>query len=335
MALGRRVTIRDVAARAGVTDMTVSRAVNGSGPVSEVVRKRVLEAVEELGYVPSRVARGLRSSRTNTLALIVTDVTNPFFTTIARGVEDAASDRDHLLLLCNTDESEAEELRYLEMLAGQGVDGVLFVPARSGEAARDLAARHRLPLVILDRRVAMPDLSVVRCDSRAGAWEMARYLFGLGHREYAILAGPPGVLTSDDRVAGFLRALEGTEAHTTVLHGQFSNAWGREGVDRVLTLASQPTAIFALNNFVTIGALQALSERGKAVPSDLSLVGFDDLPAAMVGQPFLTVVSQPAYEMGRQAVELLLDQVGDPGRKPQEIVLPTDLVVRRSAGPPG
>ena len=332
MGPGKRVTIRDVAARAGVTDMTVSRAVNGSGPVSEGVRKRVMEAVEELGYVPSRVARGLRSNRTHTLALIVTDVTNPFFTTIARGVEDAASDRDHLLLLCNTDESEAEELRYLEMLAGQGVDGVLFVPARSGQAARALAARHRLPLVILDRRVSMPDLSVVRCDSQAGAAQMAQYLLDLGHREFAILAGPEGVPTSDDRVAGFTGALQGARA--TVLHGQFSNEWGREGIRRVLDRSPRPTAVFALNNFVTIGALQALHERGVRVPEDVSLVGFDDLPTAMVGQPFLTVVAQPAYEMGRRAVEVLLGQLGNPEQEPQEILLPTELVVRRSSGPP-
>ena len=333
MGAGRRVTIRDVAVRAGVTDMTVSRAVNGSGPVSEGVRKRVLEAIEELGYVPSRVARGLRSNRTHTLALIVTDVTNPFFTTIARGVEDAASDRDHLLLLCNTDESEAEELRYLEMLAGQGVDGVLFVPARSGEAARELAARHRLPLVILDRRISMPDLSVVRCDSEAGAAQMGRYLLDLGHREFTILAGPEGVPTSDDRVNGFVGALKETNARARVLHGQFSNAWGREGVERTLAEAPRTTAIFALNNFVTIGALQALYGRGVRVPEDVSLVGFDDLPSAMVGQPFLTVISQPAYEMGRRAVDLLLAQLGNSGQ-PQEIVLPTDLVVRQSSGPP-
>ena len=280
----------------------------------------------ELREVCDRIAR--------TRWPFVTDVTNPFFTTIARGVEDAASDRDHLLLLCNTDESEAEELRYLEMLAGQGVDGVLFVPARSGQAARDLAARHRLPLVILDRRTLMPDLSVVRCDSEAGATQMARYLLDLGHREFTILAGPLGVPTLDDRVAGFVGVLEGSNARARVLHGQFSNAWGREGVERALAEAPRPTAIFALNNFVTIGALQALNERGVRVPEDVSLVGFDDLPMAMVGQPFLTVVSQPAYEMGRRAVDLLLDQLADASQPPQEIVLPTELVVRRSSGAP-
>lgn len=314
--------------------MTVSRTVNGSGPVSEAVRKRVLQAIEELGYVPSRVARGLRSNRTHTIALIVTDVTNPFFTTIARGVEDAASDRDHLLLLCNSDESEAEELRYLDLLAGQGVDGILFVPARTGKAARELAHRRRLPLVILDRRVDSDEYSVVRCDSKAGAADMARYLLEQGHRDIVLLAGPEGVPTSDDRVAGFREALIiNKDARVRVLHGQFCSDWGREGVGRALALDPPPTALFALNNFVTIGALQALWERGVHVPDDVTLVGFDDLPAAMVSQPFLTVISQPAYEMGRRAVDLLLDQLDDPEQSPQEIVLPSELTIRSSSGP--
>jgi LacI family transcriptional regulator len=326
----RRVTIKDVAARAGITDMTVSRVVNRSGPVSEAVRKRVLEAIDELGYVPSRIARGLRSSRTHTLALIVTDVTNPFFTTIARGVEDAASDRDQLLLLCNTDESEAEELRYLEMLSSQSVDGVLLVPARSGRASRELAARRGLPLVMLDRRVQMPDVSSVRCDSRAGAAEMGRYLLDLGHRRFAVLAGPVGVPTSDDRIEGFLGAV-GREG-VTVYNGRYSLESGREMAHLAMGAALAPTALFALNNFVTIGALQGLSEMGKRVPEDVALVGFDDLPAAMVVQPFLTVVAQPAYEMGRRAVDLLLGRLANPEEAPREVVLPTELIVRQSSG---
>lgn len=326
------MTIKDVAARVGVTDMTVSRVVNGSGAVSEGVRQRVKEAIEELGYVPSRLARGLRSNRTHTIALMVTDVTNPFFTTVARGVEDAASDRDHLVLLCNTDESEDEELRYLEMLAQQSVDGVLLVPARSGTRSLEFAAKRGLPVVILDRRVPTHEYSVVRCDARTGAEEMARYLVSLGHRNFAVLAGPVGVTTSDDRVDGFLDALGELRDRVSVSHGPLSPESGRHRAIEAMAIEPRPTAIFGLNNFVTIGALQGLNSLGIRVPEDIALVGFDDLPPAMVGQPFLTVVSQPAYEMGHRAVELLLEQLSHPGNPPQEIVLPTELLVRRSSG---
>lgn len=314
--------------------MTVSRVVNGSGPVSEAVQGRVRAAIDELGYVPNRAARGLRSNRTHTLALIVTDVTNPFFTTVARGAEDAASDRDNLLLLCNTDESEEEELRYIEMLAGQGVDGVLFVPARSGEAARALAARRNLPMVVLDRRVPIMDVSVVRCDSKGGAADAARHLLALGHRRIALLAGPLGVPTSDDRVAGFVERLPGTGVDVTIIRSAFSAEGGRIAAEKALGLDPKPTAMFALNNFIAIGAMQVLSERAIRIPEDVSLVGFDDLPLSMVVQPFLTVVAQPAYEMGRRGVELMLSQLGEANAEPRDVVLPTELIVRKSTQSP-
>ncbi|AIE86014.1 LacI family DNA-binding transcriptional regulator [Fimbriimonas ginsengisoli] len=326
----KRVTIEDVAKRAGVTSMTVSRTLTGSGPVSNSVRVRVEAAIRELGYIPNRVARGLRSNRTNTLALVVTDVTNPFFTTVARGAEDAASDRNQLLLLCNTDESEAEELRYIELLAGQGVDGILFVPAKNGYEARKLAASRSLPLVILDRRVEGEPVSFVRCDSSSGSVSAAEHLRELGHRRIAILAGPVGVPTSDDRVSSFLGGFQGDQNLIDVLHGRFSTDWGREAAAIALASKPRPTALFALNNFIAIGALQVLHEQGVRVPEDMSIVGFDDLPASMMVDPFLTVVSQPAYEMGSTAVEVVLQAIDNPAAAIVEKILPTRLLVRRS-----
>lgn len=312
--------------------MTVSRVVNRSGPVSEGVRQRVQEAIAELGYTPNRLARGLRSNRTHTVALVVSDITNPFFTTLARGVEDAASERDNLVLLCNTDESEAEELRYLEMLSQQAVDGVLLVPARSGRAAYDLAKRRNLPLVMLDRRVELPDISVVRGDSYGGAEQMGRFIYEQGHREIAILAGPMGVTSSDDRVAGVLNALRDTDAHVSVIYGKFSPESGYESVQRVMGSSPRPTVLFALNNFSTIGALQGLYDLGLSVPEDVALVGYDEIPKSMVAIPFLTVVAQPAYELGRQGVIELLEHVESADREPREIVMPTELIIRRSIG---
>lgn len=329
-----RPTIRDVAARAGVTDMTVSRVVNRSGPVSAAVRERVEEAIIELGYVPSRIARGLRSRRTKTLALVVSDVTNPFFTTLARGVEDAASAREHLVILCNTDESEEEEARYLEMLAGQNVDGVLLIPAGGAERASALAKRRQLPLVLLERRIPGSEHSLVHCDTRTGARQMMEHLLGLGHRQFAILSSPIGLAASDERVQGALEAIEGTDAHAEVLSAPLNRETASSLVERCMAMDPRPTAIFALNNLLTLGTLRALRRIPLHVPEDISLAGFDDLPPPLRDRPFLTVVSQPAYEMGRAGVGILLNEIADPHCGRQEVVLPPELIICESTGPP-
>jgi LacI family transcriptional regulator len=313
--------------------MTVSRVVNRSGPVSEAVRLRVEQAIDELAYVPSRLARGLRSHRTHSIALAVSDITNPFFTTIARGVEDAASDSDLLVMLCNTDESEAEEIRYMEMLAGQNVDGVLLVPAKGAEKACALAERYRLPLVILERRIPDNSHSLVHCDTRSGARRMVEHLLKLGHREFALLTTPIGVTTSDDRAQGAMEALEGTDGHAVVISETLNREAAGKVVERWASMEPRPTAMFALNNLLTIGTLKALRERGFRVPEDVSLAGFDDLPAPLLEQPFLTVVSQPAYQIGKAGVELLIAEITDPSCAHRQVMLQPELVVRSSCGP--
>ncbi len=314
--------------------MTVSRVVNRSGPVSEGVRRRVEQAIEELGYVPSRLARGLRSKRTLTIALVVSDITNPFFTTIARGVEDAASDQELLVMVCNTDESEEEETRYLGMLAGQNVDGVLLVPAKGAENACALAERRRLPLVLLERRIPGNAHSLVHCDVRSGARRMMEHLLKLGHREFALLTSPIGLTTADDRVEGALEALKGTGGRATVFSERLNRETSGKAVERWMALNPRPTAIFALNNLLTIGALKALRARGFRVPQDVSLAGFDDLPEPLLENPFLTVVSQPSYEIGKAGFELLLAEIANPGFAHREVMLQPELVIRDSCGSP-
>jgi len=323
-----KITIREVAERAGVATMTVSRVLNRKGYVSAAVRERVLRAVEDLGYVPNHLARGLRVQRTGTIALMVTDITNPFFTTVARGVEDAASDAGLLVLFCNTDESEEEESRYVRLLLEKRVDGILLVPARAGSEALGLAAKNRTPVVVLDRRIGESGaVDVVRCDSYSGGYQLGRLLVELGHRRFAILAGPEGVSTSDDRVEGFMSALGGRPAE--IFHGEFRQESGMDMAESALLF--NPTAIFAANNFQMIGALRRLRSTGLRIPEDVSLVGFDDLPESFVSDPFLTVVRQPAYEMGEQAVELLLQRLKEPTKEPQEVVLPTEILIRKSS----
>jgi LacI family transcriptional regulator len=329
-------TLHDVAKHAGVSPMTVSRVVNGSPLVSPELRARVEEALAETGYMPNTLARSLRSRRTDMIALILPDMTNPFFTTLAQGVEVAAREAAVTMILANSDEDEDEELRLVRVLVQRQVDGLLVVPAGAHQDVVRLCHAQGVHLVYVDRRPEHMDVDVVRADSAHGALELGRLLVRLGHREMAVLSGPPSVLTATDRVAGFRRAVveEAGLPEPRVVHGAFTVESGRQMAMAVLDATPRPTALFAANNFIALGALNALRELGLDVPGDIALVGFDDLPEAMVAFPFLTVAAQPAFEMGRQSVAMLLDRRSHPQRPAREIVLPTQLVVRQSSGGP-
>jgi LacI family transcriptional regulator len=327
-------TIRDVAKLAGVAPITASRVISNSGYASDEVRRRVTQAAEQLGYVPNYLARSLRSKRTRTLALILTDITNPFWTTVARGVEDAASEEGYNVIFCNTDESASKQDSYLEAMIQKQVDGILLVPARSKESPIGFLKQQNVQVVLLDRRLPNMEADVVRCDSNGGAYQLVQLLLKLGHHRIAILSGPSGVSSADDRVDGYRRAMHeagvGTE-NQLIIYGEFSLESGYQMTQSLLALSSRPTALFAGNNFIAIGALKALHDAGLVVPDKMSVVGFDDLPAAIVVDPFLTVAVQPAYEMGQRATRRLLECLdgGNIGGV-QDIVLPVSIIERRS-----
>jgi len=331
-------TIHDVAKRAGVGSITVSRVINNSGYISSETRERVQKAIVELGYVPNTLARSLRSRRTNTVALMVTDITNPFFTTLARGVEDAANEAGYTVIFCNTDESAAKEEKYLNVLLQKQVDGLLLVPTQRSVNSIHQILKHGTPVVVLDRRIPEVDVDSVRCDSLDGAYKLTKYLVSLGHRQIAIMSGAVGVSTADDRVAGYRKALEEDGIAISdryILRGEFTPDSGYSMTEQAINLPLRPTALIAANNFITIGAMKALQEAEMEVPEDMALAGFDDLPPAIVTFPFFTVVSQPAYEMGTQAMQLLLKRLSAKEVVAfQEVILPTQLIVRRSSGPP-
>jgi LacI family transcriptional regulator len=330
-------TLNDVATLAGVSIMTVSRVVNGSGRTSPAAEARVQQAIAELGYMPNVLARQLRSNRTKTLALVLTDITNPFFTTIARGVEDTARAKGYAVMFCNTDESVSRELECVSGLIQRRVDGVLLVPAADSSGSLDLLHQHGVPVVVLDRRLRSGQVDEVRTDSEGGAYLVVRHLIELGHRRIAVLGGPESVSTSVDRVGGYKRAL--TEASIDagpqqILFGEYTVASGYEMTGRILAAPSRPTAIFAGNNFIAFGVIRALRESGMHFPDDMSIVVFDDLPQGWA-LPFLTVISQPAYEIGKQAAEMMLERLAsEEPREPRAIVLPSSLIVRRSSAPP-
>ena len=275
-------TVHDVAKRARVAPITVSRVINNSGYISESTRKRVEAAIKEIGYVPNTLARGLRSKRTNTLALVVTDITNPYFTLMARGVEDVAGDSNYTVIYCNTDESEAKEEKYANILAQRQVDGVLLVPAGGNDKTLKFLETNGINVVVLDRRVSGMKTDFVCSDSKDGSNRLIKLLIGLGHQRIAIITGPKKVSTAVDRVTGYKLAL--TEAglieNELVYYGSFNQQSGYELTKQAMMQSPIPTAIFGANNFIMLGIIKALRELQLNVPEDVSVVGFGDCAIA-------------------------------------------------------
>jgi LacI family transcriptional regulator len=326
-------TIREVARRAGVAPITVSRVINSSGYVSEETRRRVQRAIKELDYVPNVLARGLRSRRTDTLGLLVTDITNAFWTTVARGAEDAAMQNGYSVFLCNTDEDVRKQEQYLRALLSQRVEGVIIAPASSDRAALAPLQRARLPFVVVDRRIEGVRADLVLGDSVGGARLLVEHLLARGHRRIAHLGGPPGISTADDRERGYRDALQAARVpvdEALVVRGDYKQESGHQQMCALLSQDDLPTAVFAANNVLAVGALVALREASLRVPEDVAVACFDDLPQASLIDPFLTVAAQPAYDFGVRAVELLLERLADSHRAPQTVVLPVRLAVRRS-----
>lgn len=335
-------TIRDVAKRAGVAPITVSRVLNNSGYASPETRARVERAAAELNFVPNMLASSLRSNQTQTLALVLSDITNPFWTEVARSVEDEAHRHGYMVIFCNSDEDEGKQEQYLNLLLRRRVDGVLLVPASSSGAAVAALRAHRVQVVVLDRRLPGVEADLVRGDSVGGAHELTAHLLGLGHRRIAVLAGPADVSVVGERVAGYRQALAGAGVagdDELILYGRFTVESGHEMAQTLLARPQPPTALFAANNFLAIGALRALYAAGLRVPDDVSVAAFDELPYTELRAPFLTVEAQPTRELGSIAVRRLLDRIAEaaqglPPAPCAEIVLPTRLKVRASTGPP-
>ncbi|MFN2305100.1 MAG: LacI family DNA-binding transcriptional regulator [Anaerolineales bacterium] len=330
-------TIHDVAKKAGVAPITVSRVINNSGYVSDTLRAKVNAAIEELGYVPNVLARSLKSKRTNTLALVFTDITNPFFNVMARGVEDAASDEGFNVIFCNTDESQEQEIKYIHLLLQKQVDGILLIPADSDSKSIDIIRTQKTPLVIVDRRVGHKDVDIVRGDSEGGAYQITEHLINLGHRRISLLTGPQQVSTAEDRVQGYKRAMEAHGLHQYIdyHYGFFNQQSGATQARQLFSRDDKPTAIFAGNNLISIGALAALRELHIKVPQDVAMVCFDGIPENLSSIPFMTAVTQPSYEMGKRATELLISRIQSPTNTPvdyQDIVFPCQLILRESSG---
>lgn len=330
------VTIYDIAQKANVSAMTVSKVINNTGRISEQTRKRVKKVMEDLNYIPNSNARSLVLQQTQILSLLITDITNPFYTSLARGAEDSAKKLGYRLLFGNSDEDYIKEQDYVDMILSTRVDGVLFAPAGDGSLKNlEKLRAHNIPFVILDRAVPGIESDIVSGDSRQGARNLVDYLVSLGHRRIALVNGSLDVSTARLRYEGYAEALQlqGIALdEDLVIHKSYREYKDEDQLARLLDLPAPPTAIFAANNFLAVGVIGALRKRGIRVPEDMSVVCFDDLDLSSALNPFLTVAAQPSYQFGAMGIQLLVERIqGSAVPEARKVVLPSELIIRSSA----
>jgi LacI family transcriptional regulator len=329
-------TIKQVAELAGVSTATVSRALNGMSVRAEL-RARVDAAVSELGYRPNRQARALRRRSATVWGLVVPDIRNPFFTALARAVEDVASRVEHSVVLCNSDEDLSKERRYLDILVDERVAGILLCPASEKETSIDAAIASAIPVVALDRRMSAAAVDTVLVDNRRGARLAVEHLIANGARRPAVLVGDLRVTTARERLAGYRTALQDAGLAfdpSLVVQGDLKGSNARAITATLLARSDRPDALFVTNNLLTEGALEAVTDAGVDVPRELKLASFDDIPLARLLRPSLTAVAQPTYELGRTAAELLSQRIAGERGVAREVLLVPSLEIRGTSVAP-
>jgi LacI family transcriptional regulator len=330
-------TVRDVAKRAGVSAMTVSRVINEQPGVSAETRERITRAIAELDYAPSKVAGSLTSAKTELLGMIVPDVSNPFFGPIVRGAETMARKAGFRLLLCNSESDLRLEKDYVSDLVAHRVEGLLIAPVGDKSAGHlGRLVEQRFPMVLLDRKVEGLACDSVTLDNVEAARVLTAHLLDVGHRRIAFVTDADEVSTGRERLEGVRAALDAAGvafSDDLVFHTTTDQIGGYRATQLVLGLEQRPTAIIAVNNMTAVGAMEALRQSSVRVPEDISLVCFDDVQHLAVISPFLTVVDQPAETMARVAAQLLLERIaGNAGKQPRTVTFPGNLIVRKSCG---
>jgi len=330
-------TIRQVAAMAGVSTATVSRVLARSGRVSADLEARVHSAAKELNYQPNRAARALRVRQGSTVGVLIPDIQNLFFTAIIRGIDDEIQRHGYTTLLANSDNSFERERIYFDTFRAEGVAGLLVIPSQCDEAIYHQFLETGVPLVVLDRTVHLPNVDLVSVTNFEGSKDAVRHLAELGHRRIAMMAGLEAHNVGAERRRGFLAGLDAAGIpvdHSLIRDGGFEREAARAATHELLDLSDPPTAIFSANNTMSLGVIQAIHERKQRAPEDVSVVGFDDMPWQVATQPPLTCISQPSYDIGATAAQLLIARIADPMRPVRRVVLETTLIVRGSSGPP-
>jgi len=303
-------TMKEVAEEAGVSITTVSHVVNGTRYVSPETTSKVEEAMDELGYRPNVVAQGLATKKTNSIGLLLSDISNPFFSTLTRGVEDYASEKNYSLVVCNTEEDPLQEKLYVELLTQRMIDGMLLT--LNSPKANQKLREVQVPFVLIDRLVSGLSGDAVLADNVKGAMRAINYLINKGHHRIGIIVGPKETTPGEERLEGYRNALYENDISVEdklIQQAEFTISGGAEACKNLLELEDPPTAVFSTNNTITIGAMEVIKEKGLKCPEGVSMMAFDDFDWMRISDPPLTTISHDPYEMGYKAAEMLFRKI--------------------------
>ncbi|GAA0993891.1 LacI family DNA-binding transcriptional regulator [Acrocarpospora macrocephala] len=328
--------IRDVARLAGVSTATVTRALRDEASVTTATKARVKAAAARLGYVPSAAARALSQGRSNLLGLFVPDIVNPFYAQVAQGLEDRAAEARYHCVITSSHLNPERERHLVTSFQDGTLAGLAITTVGADEAFTSALKGKRAPLVLVDRRARGIEAPLVRTDNRKASREAVGRLLAMGHTRIAMISGPRDFDTASQRLSGFRLAHRDAGRpliEDLVRHGHLGEAGGFTAMNELLAMAPRPTAVFCFNNLITVGALKAIRAAGLKIPTDISVLAFDDMTLFPLVEPPITAIAQPAYEMGREAADLLLRQIDGETALP-DIVLPATLIMRDSLAPP-
>ncbi len=321
--------IKDVANKAGVSIATVSRVINKSTPVSEELKKRVLTAINTLGFRPNNLARSMRKKETSLIGMILPDLTNPFFPLITRGAEETFRKKEVSLIIINSDQNLKTEHEAAKMLIDKKVDGILFTGTGEDSKIIDLLL-EKTTVVFLDR-INKGKVASVVSDNYGGMRQMLNYLYDLGHRKMWYLGGPENLSSSIERKKAVVDfANEKNDIYILLFHGKFTYEWGFEKTSQTLNNAIHPEAIVCANDMIALGAMHACEEKGFSIPEDLSITGYDDIFFAKYFNPPLTTIRQPMYELGAEGAKLLSEYIKGKRKRPISKIMENYLIPRSS-----
>lgn len=342
------VTIKDIAKEASVSVTTVSRVLNNKPDVNYKTKEKVLQVIKKLNYNPNGLARGLVLQKTYTIGLIIPDICNPYFPEIARGIQDQAKKMGYSVILYNTDNDKKSEIEAIQLLKSKQVDGIILSLSVSNNEELDQLEDHNFPVVQIDRKISGSNSPSVTIDNIISAYNATEYLLQLGHKRLAHITGNLGTKTGQDRLQGFQKAIQAYGVNWNpdyICEGNYSKDSGYQQMKRLLELPKRPTAIFAANDLMALGAYEAIFDAGLKIPEEITIIGHDDIDVASLIRPGLTTMSQPTYNLGQIAAKMLIQKIKENSSEGKdkithdentlsqnEIVLNTQLIVRESTG---